>query len=124
MRRVTHDPRHLLDLADACEQAADPILQAATDMESVAIASPGWPGITSAAADRLARGVRLKDAAQHLRQDAHDAELHAWLAHRAAGGDVILVPPPVVVRDAQDPSAPANDRWSWRSAAARLFGRV
>ena len=122
--RVTHDTRHLLDLADACEQAADPILQSATEMEAVVTAAPGWPGISSAAADRLARGVRLKEAAQHLRQDAHDVELNAWLAHRAAGGDVILIPPAVVVRDNQHAPAPANDRWSWRFAAARLFGRV
>lgn len=88
--RVLPD-RHLMDLATACDQAADPILQSATDMERVCSAAPGWTGISAAAADRLARGSRLKEAAQHLRQDAHDADLQRYLAHREAGGTVLLL---------------------------------
>lgn len=90
--------RHLMDLAAACDQAADPILQSATDMERAISNASDWPGIEKATADRLARGMRLKEAAQHLRQDAHDTELQFWIAHRAAGGTFVALDAQPIVR--------------------------
>lgn len=115
--------RHLMDLAAACDQAADPILQSATDMERVVSGSPGWSGIEAATADRLARGMRLKEAAQHLRQDAHDADLQLWIAHRAAGGTILLLDAQPVVGGGERPAKAESLVQRVRRALRRPFER-
>lgn len=114
--------RHLMDLAAACDQAADPILQSATDMERAISGSTGWHGIEAVTADRLARGMHLKKAAQHLREDAHDAELQSWIAHRASGGTVILRHAEPVVRGAERAPEPETLVQRLGRALRRPFG--
>jgi hypothetical protein len=73
-----------------------------TAVTAYLVAAVGDP---EGAADLRAIAMELAQAAQHLERTAQDPELHAWLAHRAAGGVIILKQADrsgaVVVGDAQ-----------------------
>lgn len=112
-------PAELLRLSRACRAASG-----AYAVEGAAIGRR--EGATSAAAAEAGHAaLEMQQASHQFAELAQDGELHAWIAHRAAGGDVVLAPLPVVVGDAQRTATPANDAaWSWRRAAARLLRRT
>ncbi|KAA0122145.1 hypothetical protein CIW48_19285 [Methylobacterium sp. P1-11] len=60
-------------------------------------------------ADIALLAMGMQEAAQELDRQAADADLQAYLAHRAAGGDVLLLPLPVVVRQPEQHRPAAND---------------
>lgn len=109
-------PADLLRSSRACRAASG-----AYAVEGAAIGRREGAG-SAAAAEAGHAALEMQQASHQFAELAQDGELHAWIAHRAAGGDVVLAPLPVVVGDAQRAAAPANDRF-WRRAAARLLRR-
>ncbi|MGV7034880.1 hypothetical protein [Methylobacterium symbioticum] len=81
---------HLLDLAGACRLAsADALLRARIfERETADLGDRLY--VSRIAADMAALGSRLAQAAQRFEEEAHDLELQAWRAHRAAGGVTLL----------------------------------
>lgn len=77
---------------------------------------------TGRGADIALLAPRMHEAAQELDRQAADADLQAYLAHRAAGGDVLLLPLAVVVRQPEQPRPAANDA-GLLDRVARAVGR-
>lgn len=90
-RPMPHDTARLrlLDLAGACRLASADALLAARVFERETADIESATYVTRIRADMAALGVRLEQAAYHLKGEAHDPDLPGWLAHRAAGGVVL-----------------------------------
>lgn len=82
---------------------------------------------TGRSADIALLALGMHEAAQELDRQAADADLQAYLAHRAAGGDVLLLPLAVVVRQPEQPRPAANDAGTLKRvvrAVGRLFRKA
>ncbi len=77
---------------------------------------------TGRSADIALLALGMHEAAQELDRQAADADLQAYLAHRAAGGDVLLLPLAVVVRQPEQPRPAANDAGTLKRVV-RAVGR-